>query len=403
MNDLQKAIFRLVSSPHYQKLATYKPPFDPFDPFDVMGVLYREHNHSKVLGWLLNDEANREFRKEFVSWIVDRLDNYNLSVEIDERVEIILEYGDENAGRIDVFAHFPGLELAVAIEVKVWAGEQDNQIQRYQDFLKRKYANCRKVVIFLTPLREHPETSVRDIHVPVLNMSWDKVARIIDNMQPEDSDESRFRIQFRNHLDRRIAMKETKKQRIVKDLLREGDNAKTIQRIIYNMPSLEDFSKQWRKIVAEVCGVEADSLKIETYRSLGLAKELKITVPEWCKAGLPFTLMLYKYEEDYRAGVRILLQKEAFDEHRENLMKFAESNKGIVDDKFPPVDDWRGCRAVLADDGSEMYPDRTAMKTKVFYHDKKWKKQVKKRLESQMEKLREPINNWLNNNKLENQ
>ena len=399
MNDLQKAVFRLVSSPHYQKLATYKPPFDPFD---VMGVLYREHNHSKVLGWLLSDETNREFRQEFISWIVDKLKNYNLSVGTEERVEIKLEYGDEKAGRIDVFAHFPGLELAVAIEVKVWAGEQDSQIQRYQDFLKRKYANCCKVVIFLTPLGEHPGTSVRDTHVPVLNMSWHKVARIIDNMQPEDSDENRFRVQFRNHLDRRIVMNETKKQRIVKDLLREGDNAKTIQRIIDNMPSLEDFSKQWRKIVAEVCGVEADSLKIEPYRYHGSAKELKITVPEWCKAGLPFTLMLYKWEEDDAAGVRIFLHKEAFDEHRENLMKFAESNKGIVNDKFPPVDDWRAWRAVLVDDGSEAYPDGTCVKAKVFYHDKKWRKQIKKQLKSQMEKLLEPINNWLHNNKLAN-
>ena len=108
MSDLQKAVFRLVSSPHYQKLATYKPPFDPFD---VMGVLYREHNHSKVLGWLLSDETNREFRQEFISWIVDKLKNYNLSVGTEERVEIKPEYGDEKAGRIDVFAHFPDLKL----------------------------------------------------------------------------------------------------------------------------------------------------------------------------------------------------------------------------------------------------------------------------------------------------
>ena len=399
MSDLQKAVFRLVSSPHYQKLATYKPPFDPFD---VMGVLYREHNHSKVLGWLLSDETNREFRQEFISWIVDKLKNYNLSVGTEERVEIKPEYGDEKAGRIDVFAHFPDLKLAAAIEVKVWAGEQDSQVERYQDFLKRKYANCCKVVIFLTPLGEHPGTSVRDTHVPVLNMSWHKVARIIDNMQPEDSDENRFRIQFRNHLDRRIVMNETKKQRIVKDLLREGDNAKTIQRIIDNMPSLEGFSPQWEKIVTDVCGVEADGLETKTYSQRGSVKQLKTTVTEWCKAGLPFTLMLYKWEEDDAAGVRIFLRNEAFDEHRENLMKFAESNKGIVNDKFPRVDGWTAWHAVLAADGSEAYPDGTLMKAKVFYHDKKWKKQIKKQLESQMEKLLEPINKWLNNNKLAN-
>ena len=61
MNDFQQAIIRLKSSPHYQKLATYKPPFDPFE---VMGVPYRELSHSKVLGWLLSDDANGEFRQK---------------------------------------------------------------------------------------------------------------------------------------------------------------------------------------------------------------------------------------------------------------------------------------------------------------------------------------------------
>ena len=400
MSELQKAIFRLVSSPPYQKLATYKPSFDLFE---VMGGPHRELSHSSVLSWLLEDAANKQFREKFVLWIVSQLDKYNLSVGTDERVEVIREYGDENAGRIDVFAHFPRLKLAVAIEVKVWAGEQDSQIQRYQGFLKRKYADCWKVVIFLTPLGEHSGTSVQDTCVPVLNMSWDKVARIIDNMQPEDSHENSFRIQFSRHLSRRIVMKVTKEQRIVKELLREGDNAKTIQQIIDNMPPLDDFSRQWKQIVADVCGVEADGLEIKTYSQRGLVKELQTTVPEWREAGLPFTLMLYKWEEDDAAGVRILLRDTAFEEYREKLKEFASSSNGIVNVEFPSADYWTGWRAVLAADGSETYPDGTFVKAKVFYHGKKWKKWVKKQLESQMEKLQGPINNWLNNNKLENQ
>ena len=92
MNDLEKAIFRLVSSSHYQKLATYKPPFDPFE---VMGIPYRELSHSYILSWLLGDAANKEFREKFVSWIVSKLDNYNPSAGTDGRVEIRLEYSDE--------------------------------------------------------------------------------------------------------------------------------------------------------------------------------------------------------------------------------------------------------------------------------------------------------------------
>ena len=63
----------------------------------------------------------------------------------------------------------------------------------------------------------------------------------------------------------------------MKDLLRQGDNAKIIQRIIDNMPSLMDFSQQWKEIVAEVCGVITDSIKIETYPQSGSVRELRIT------------------------------------------------------------------------------------------------------------------------------
>ena len=164
MSNFQQAIDRLTASSNYQKLATYKPPFDPFE---VMGIPYRELSHSNVLAWLLRDEVNKEFRQKFVSWIVNELKDNNLSVGTDERVEIRLEFGDDKAGRIDVFAHFTDLKLAIAIEVKVWAGEQESQIERYQSFLVRKYVNCSKVVIFLTPQGEHPETSVEEPEVEI--------------------------------------------------------------------------------------------------------------------------------------------------------------------------------------------------------------------------------------------
>ena len=262
------------------------------------------------------------------------------------------------------------MKLAVAIEVKVWAGEQDSQIERYQSFLNCNYPNCRKVLIFLTPLGTPPKTSVQDTDVPVLNMSWDEVARIIDNMQPEQGEENDFRIQFRNHLDRRIVMNETEEQRIVKDLLNEGDNAETIKRIIDNLPSLKDFSDQWEKIVVEVC--RADSLEIETYSQRGSVKELQITVTEWREAGLPFTLILYEYQT---AGVRILLHKDALTECRQELEKFARSSNGIVNDEFPLADKWVGWRAVLAADGSEEEPPGTVIGARIFYHDEQWKEQ----------------------------
>lgn len=394
MSDLQQAIDKLKSSLHYQKLATYKPPFDPFE---VMGVPYRERSHSKVLGWLLSDESNREFRQEFVSWIVNRPDNDNPDVGANESPDITCkcEHGDNEAGRIDVFAHFPDIKLAVAIEVKVRIrqGEQDSQIGRYQCFLNREYPNCMKVVIFLTPSGEASKTEDPGTGVPVLNMSWDQVERIIDNMRPEQGNENDFRVQFRNHLRRVIVMNEKEEKRIVRELLCEGDNARILQPILDNVPSLRDFSEQWKKIVAEVCGVEEDSLELKTYTERYVLRELKIRVPAWCEAGLPFTLMLSKYDE--AASVRILLRNNDYDKHKERLDKFAGTNKSIVNDEFPPAENWSGWYTVLAVDGSEEYPPGTVIDTEIFYHYEKWNKQVKEKLERQMRPLLDPIQDWL--------
>ena len=399
MSDLQQAIDRLKSSAHYKRLSTYKPPFDPFE---VMGVLYRERSHSKVLGWLLSDETNREFRQEFVSWIVNRLDNYNPDVDVAEAPVIRFEYGDNEAGRTDVFAHFRRLKLAVAIEVKVRGGEQARQIERYQNLLNRYYAYCDgKAVIFLTPLGEAPKTSAQVTGVPVLNMSWDDVARIIDNIQPEEGSENNFRFQFRSHLRRVIVMNEREEKRRVRDLLCEGDNARTIQRIIDNMPSLGDFSKQWKKIVAEVCEVEEpDSLELLMYPTQRSApRELGITVPEWREAGLPFTLMLWR-DQYGKAGVRILLWGNDFDTYREQIMEFAEANSDVVNNMFPQLRGWSDkCRAVLADDKARegFEPPHTLINAAI-YDDEAWEKEVKEKLESQMSLLLNLIQDWVKKN-----
>ena len=393
MSELQQAIERLKSSAHYEKLATFKPPFNPFE---VAGITYRERNHSSVLAWLLGDAANKEFREKFVLWIVSQLDNYNPSVGIDERVEIIPEYGDKKSGLIDVFAHFPGLKLAVGIEVKVKVGqgEEDRQIERYQKILKQKYANCQKVVIFLTPLGEDPETSVKEPEVPVLNMSWGEVAQIIGSMQPSLGEENDLRVQFWRHL-RRFILNERDEKQIVRELLCEGDNARILQPIFDNLPTLQDCSGEWKEIVAEVCDMKENDLDLKIYKEQGVAKELQIKVPEWSNAGLPFTLMLYKYDE--AAGVRILLLNDDYDDehNKEQLHRFARTNKGIVNDEFPPAENWN-VRAVLTVDGSETYPPGTVIDAEFFYHYKKWKKQVKEKLERQMRPLLVPIKDWLN-------
>ena len=413
MSDLQQAIDKLRSSPHFKELAAYKPPFNPFE---IAGVTHRELTHSSVLAWLLRDEANKEFRQRFVTWIRDRMvaesekkeDHRKLQklwegLDVPESPEdsslkpkiVRTEKGDK-INRIDVFAHFESLKLVIGIEVKVWAGEQDEQVKRYQKLLCQNHPGYKKAVVFLTPTGWKQETAdENNVHVPVLAMSWGCVSDMIREMRSALGDENDFRMQFSQHLERNIAMSEKEEKRIVRKLLSEGDNAETLDKIIENMPSLLDYSAQWKKIVAEVCDVGKDSLKEVTYSHRGIVKELKIWIPEWHKAGLPFTVMLYKYQN---AGVRILLFQGDFHEEAkaklEEFAEFANRSGRVVNDKFPQLIGWSAWRSVLKDDGTDQEIKGTLIDN-IWSED--WAEKVEKQLREQIEDsgLLRHINEWI--------
>ena len=244
MSDLQNAVIKLLSSPHYKKLAAYEPPFNPFE---IVGATHRELTHSSVLAWLLRDEENKEFRQRFVDKIATDKHELDLSVlklhdPGDPRLkpkEVQTEYSFEardgfDAGRIDVFAHFESLDLVIGIEVKVNAGEGPEQVEKYQNFLCKEYSSHKKVIVFLTREGQEPGTADKNKgDVPVLAMSWGCVSEIIREMRPALGDENNFRMQFSQHLKRNV-MNETEEQRIVRELLSEGDNAETLNKIIMN-------------------------------------------------------------------------------------------------------------------------------------------------------------------------
>ena len=412
MSDFRNAVIKLLSSPHYKKLAAYEPPFNPFE---IAGVTHRELTHSSVLAWLLRDKANREFRQRFVAWIRDRIvaeeektnDDWDKFVvpknpeDSSLKPKIVRTEKGDKTSRIDVFAHFESLKLVVGIEVKVRAGEQDEQVKRYQDLLCKNYPGYIKLVVFLTPTGWEPKTADEsNVHVPVLAMSWGYVSKMIKAMRSASEDENSFRMQFSQHLERNIVMNETEEQRIVRELLSEGDNAETLDKIIKNMPSLRRYSAQWKRIVAEVCSVKEESLEEKTYSERGIVRELKIWIPEWREVGLPFTVMLHKYQNQ-NASVRILLFKNDYPNAETELKEFANRSNGVVDDGFPSLNgDWgRWWRSVLTKDEANEEVKETLIDD---IWSEGWEDEAEKRLREQIGDsggLLQQINEWIKNKK----
>ena len=390
MSNLDNAFERLKESRHYKDLRDYKPPFNPFD---VMGVPYnRESHHSSVLAWLLKDGVNKKFRYKLLNWVADRFGddsetkrrivdtlNYNL-----DDINVRLEDEDSDSGRIDIFARFQS--LVIGIEVKVGAIEGPDQLRRYQTLLeKRMLKDDKSVLIFLTRLGYESTTYDKDSDVPVVCMSWRNIVEIINEVNDASEkigEEYIFRKQFSQHIKRNILM-DTEEKVIVRNLLLEPGHAETVQKIINNVPSLDGFSDGWKQIVANVCDVDKSSLVKKEYHYGGQLKELKLTIPKWEKAGLPFTLMLYRDENvamKYLA-IRILLQSSYLKLDNEEiyikLKKLKEESNGIVE--YKKLAGWGHWSSVLSSDRGRMEVPETC-----FNNSEDWEKEAKDILEKQL-------------------
>ncbi len=381
---MKDEIIRLLSSSHYQSLAGYKPPFDPFD---VLGVSRREMSYSRMLYWLLTDPGNDTFKKKFFEWLSKEWTSDNPGINYDDqKIEVKTEYSIGNV-RFDLFVHVPSLRLAVCIEVKVRAKERENQIRDYQETLEKKYSNCHKAVVFLTPSGGEPETAGENPKALVVPLSWEKVAEFLD-CPSGDSENQTFRVQCRNHIRRSILMCNEERNIVIK-LLQEGDNKKTIRRIIWimeHLPTLgdEEYRERYRKIVAKVVSahindLELSDLELSVWPVRGVAKELKIKVKQWNRASLPLTLMLYQYE---KAAVRVFVWNEDYQkqEIQQRLHQFAEATG--LNETFDQVTGWTCWRAV-PDEPRDDIPETTISEKLDVYDDDFWV-QVEKKLRNQL-------------------
>ena len=176
---------------------------------------------------------------------------------------------------------------------------------------------------------------------------------------------------------------------LVRDLLSDPGHAETIQKIINNMPSLYEYLDGWKQIVANVCKADKNSLEEIVYPQRGQPLELKLVIPEWKKAGLPFELMLYKYEN---AAVRIMLLRGHLEEGsqcKEKLDEFAKNSNGIVE--FRLLEDWTAWYSVLKTDDGEAEIQKTVFNL----YSEDWARQAEEKLSLQMENLLPLIQAWV--------
>jgi hypothetical protein len=128
--------------------------FSLFNFFDL-----GENKVSQILAYFLDEKQNHGqgnvFLREFLSVICDQEIDILNSTNICERVI-------ENNRRIDVYIELPS--ITIAIENKIWADDQVNQLNDYVNHLKRK-TNDKFLLLYLNPYGLDPtEKSISEYY-----------------------------------------------------------------------------------------------------------------------------------------------------------------------------------------------------------------------------------------------
>ena len=123
-----------------------------FNVFSVLGLEKKEVIlHSKLLAELLNPNGSHGMGSYFLSSFLEKLnEELEIKFSLDEldKTTIEIEKDTNGKGRIDIFIETPN--DVIIIENKIYAGDQEKQLKRYNEFLSENFGEKTKHILYLT-------------------------------------------------------------------------------------------------------------------------------------------------------------------------------------------------------------------------------------------------------------
>lgn len=205
LNTELEAVENLFLSEEFSKIRSYSANFDLFK---MMGIRSKELVHSNILAALLNPSYAHGLNYSFLNSFTQGVVNLHLESGIPLPLSVLISATDQNVRvyreleNIDLVIEYPANKLVIAIENKIWAKEQANQVARYQETLLTRYPNHRLALVYLSPNGRKPKTLSRNSDVPVYCMSYGQVAKQLELVMPRSNEPAKhFISQFINHIE----------------------------------------------------------------------------------------------------------------------------------------------------------------------------------------------------------
>ena len=166
--------------------------FDGYNIFRVLKITKNEvKTQSRIIADLLNPESkyhsqSKEFMELFLKNIIPdgfTLIDYKVSTEHDIKKHDLESVADtKNYGRIDILLEETDESKAIVIENKVYAKNQDLQLERYLEFCGKKYGNSENFrIIYLTQFGEEYATTDHNLRSQIVTISYNKQIKFADD------------------------------------------------------------------------------------------------------------------------------------------------------------------------------------------------------------------------------
>lgn len=114
----------------------------------MLGVAHYEVTHSKIIASFLNPQGSHGQGDLFLRLFLQTIENKD-KINIDtSNAKVYTEYDIGVNGRLDIF--IDNGSYGIIIENKVYAGDQPEQLSRYDTFAKKKYKEGNYTIYYLT-------------------------------------------------------------------------------------------------------------------------------------------------------------------------------------------------------------------------------------------------------------
>lgn len=222
LDDLLEAIVGLE-----EELAALAADSEALNVFEVLGITNTEIRHSNVIAWLMRPKGNHGLGGAVLSALIEKAGGTPPAETGDFRIM-------RESDNIDILAVSADRHVTLAIENKVWSGEHDDQLSRYQGIVERRYPDWEHLYLFLSPFGTPPEGEAdRESWVPI---DYRALLGIIEGAagDAEISDKARMLIgDYVDSVRRHIVGDESLQERCVEIYLK---HKRAIDLIMKNLP-----------------------------------------------------------------------------------------------------------------------------------------------------------------------